>query len=57
MALIARQGLIAVGTIKFKFVRVHWFQLYMRDPAMKSMEKNMHTFPPAIALVRSDEES
>ena len=34
---IAFQGLVAVGTVKFEFVRAHSLHLFMRKPAAKSM--------------------
>jgi len=39
---LALQRLVAVGTIKFEFVRVHMFivfNLYMRKPGAKSISK------------------
>ena len=34
---IAFQGLVAVGTVEFEFVRAHSLHLFMRKPAAKSM--------------------
>ena len=34
---IAFQGLVAVGTVEFEFVRAHNLHLFMRKPVAKSM--------------------